>query len=198
MYTFAEAARLSPLLVGREAARLAAQTSLLAPGFVIDRLFEEDFYTSNNLPEQLRNLFSPINPRRIDEDALEPLCDKAQTLVRASYLLDDAVQKFYRAVRNADVLGGKVHVRRDGEPTGEVATAFAPGTEALVALKKLWVSDWTFEAVLARLDEAGSVGLEARPALMFAGGPGQLDAEVAAKLGVGHALMNERGLVGLS
>lgn len=198
MYTFAEAARLSVSLVGSEAARLAAHQDLLAPGFVIDRLFEEDFYTGNNLPEQLRHLFSPINPRRVDEDALEPLCDKAQGLVRASYLLDDAVQKFYRAVRNADVLGGTVHVRRDGEATGETATAFAPGTEALVALKKLWANDWTFDAVLTRLDDTGSVGLEARPVLVFAGGYGRANAEWASRLGVRRALLNERGVVGLT
>lgn len=198
MYTFAEAARLSVSLVGEEAARLAAHPDLLAPGFVIDRLFEEDFYTGNNLPEQLRHLFSPIKPRRVDEDALEPLCDKAQALVKASYLLDDAVQKFYRAVRNADVLGGKVHARRDGDTTGEITTAFAPGTEALVALKKLWANDWSFDAVLTRLDETGSVGLEARPVLMFAGGYGRADAAVASRLAVRRALVNERGLVGLA
>ena len=196
MHTFVEAAHLNPERVGEEARRLARAADQLAPGFVLNAEFEENFYRMNNLPEQLRTLFAPINPRRIDEDALEVLCAKAEQLVRSSYLLDDEVQLFYRALAAAQLIGSDVHLRRDGATTSITVTATLPGADVLIALKKLWAHDWTFDAVLERLDTHASVGLEARPVLIFAGAPGRPDARTAQELGWPRALVNARGLVG--
>ncbi|GGL06939.1 hypothetical protein [Deinococcus radiotolerans] len=169
MLTFAEA-RSPDLLpaVQAEAARLLA---LGTPGVVVPPAFEEAFYRGGNLPEQLRRLFAPIRPARIDEDALEPLAAQAQTLIRTSYLMDDAVQAFYRALARANVPGGaRMRVRRADEVEAEEVTFLVPGTAALQAVKRVWARDWTFEAVLDRLDRAGSVALEARPTLLHATG----------------------------
>ncbi|MFC6802411.1 hypothetical protein ACFQDE_12380 [Deinococcus caeni] len=99
MLSFAEAAR-NPTLHGDEPGRLARHG---VSGLLVPAAFEEAFYRQNNLPEQLRRLFSPIRPARIDEDALEPLTAQAQALIRTSYLLDDAVQHFHRALRAASL-----------------------------------------------------------------------------------------------
>jgi len=196
MHTFQEAARLAPDQVGTEAARLATAPDAAAPGFVLGAQFEEDFYRTNNLPEQLRTLFHPINPNRIDEDALEVLCARAESLVRSSYLLDDAVQLFYRALASTRLTQGTAHVRRDAGAHTHVVTVTPPGQQVLVAVKKLWAHDWTFDAVLERLDTTGSVALEARPILVFAGPPGTPDPAVARAYGWPRALVNEHGIVG--
>ncbi len=189
------AAGFGPARVGAEAARLAGAADL-APGLVLDAEFEETFYRTGNLPEQLGTLFAPIKPRRVDEDLLEALCARARALLRGTALLDDAVQQFYRGLGDAGVLGGPVHLRRDGESASETALATPPGTPVLFALKKLWARDWDFEAVLARLDGQGGVALEARPVLLFAGEAGRPDTALAAALGWPRALVNERGVVG--
>ena len=71
--SFEEAIHLPAALVGTEASALVKTR-----GFVFTSLGEEQFYLSNNLPEQLRDLFKPLNPRRLDEDLLEVLCKAAQ------------------------------------------------------------------------------------------------------------------------
>ena len=173
MLTFAEAAQRPEREVGAETHRLAA---LGAPGMLVPASFEEQFYRNVNLPEQLGRLFAGVNPYRIDEDALEVLCAQAQALVRSSMLLDDAVQVFYRALGNAGLAQGELHARRPGEQHAEHAPRVTvPGTAALHALKRLWAYDWAFENVLRRLDDTGSVGLEARPVLLLAGPPGLPD-----------------------
>jgi hypothetical protein len=205
MLTFAEAARQPQSRVGAESHRLAAQESEVPGGMVVPAAFEEGFYRGTNLPEQIRRLFSVINPARIDEDHLEALCGRAQELVRTNYLLDDAVQVFYRALANAGLAGSglagvairDVHLRRPGELHTESAHVMPPGTAALHALKRLWTSDWTFEAVLTRLDDTGGVGLDARPTLILPGPPGVPDSAKAAALGVPVALVNGFGVVGL-
>ncbi|UBV42009.1 hypothetical protein LAJ19_10200 [Deinococcus taeanensis] len=80
--------------------------------------------------------------------------------------MDDAVQVFYRALARTDLPPGALTVRRPGESGGESATFTPPGTAALHAVKRLWARDWTFEAVLDRLDGAGSIALDARPTLL--------------------------------
>ena len=110
MLSFAEAAR-NPTLHGNEPGRLARHG---VSGLLVPATFEEAFYRQNNLPEQLRRLFSPIRPARIDEDALEPLTAQAQALIRTSYLLDDAVQHFHRALRAASLDHTPLHARRPG------------------------------------------------------------------------------------
>ncbi len=195
MLTFAEAARRPESEVGAELARLAAHG---AQGMFVPAAFEEAYYLNFNLPEQLRRLFSGINPARIDEDALEGLCGQAQQLVRTSVLMDDAVQLFYRALGNAGLNTGTVHARRPGTRHAEEAQrVIPPGTAALHAVKRLWARDWSFEQVLARLDDTGGIGIEARPTLLLAGPPGQPDAALAREYGVRTALVNPTGLVGL-
>lgn len=151
-----------------EVARLWAHGT---PGVIVPPAFEEAFYQGGNLPEQLVRLFAPIRPARIDEDALEPLAAQAQALIRTSYLMDDAVQVFYRTVARVGLpTGGPVHVRRAAAaPTGpatETVTFLPPGTAALQAVKRVWAQDWTFDAVLHRLDTTGSVALDARATLL--------------------------------
>ncbi|WP_412028026.1 hypothetical protein [Deinococcus yunweiensis] len=194
MLMIADAATRSAGDTGQEAQRLAAHG---LRGVIVPPEFEEAFYRGGNLPEQLRRLFSPVNPARIDEDALEPLAERAQALIRTTYLLDDAVQAFYRALAPAGLDSGELHTRRPGTLTTETATVTPPGTAALHAVKRLWAQDWAFGAVLARLDESGSVALEARPTLLIPGPPGVPDAERAAVLGVPVALVSPLGLVGL-
>lgn len=196
MYTFTET-RLRPTPeVGEESQQLAHFPGQLAPGFVVGASFEEGFYRSNNLPEQLGRLFRTLNPRRLDEDELEGLCAQAGGLLRGSSLLDDQVQLFLRALANAGLADTALHLRRPGERTTECARTRPPGVEALHAMKRLWARDWSFEAVLARLDTAGSVALEARPTLLFAGEPGLENSALAAELGLGRAWTNALGLVG--
>lgn len=194
MLTFAEAARRPVAEVGTEVARLAEQG---VEGMLIPALFEERYYRNVNLPEQLGRLFAPINPNRIDEDALEGLCVQAQSMVRSNVVVDDAVQIFYRALNNAGLNIGEVHARRPQTAYAEAAVrVLPPGTAVLHAVKRLWAHDWSFENVLTRLDDTGGVGLEARPTLLLAGAPGAPNTEWAARLGVQTALVNDRGLVG--
>ncbi|WP_291425793.1 hypothetical protein [Deinococcus sp.] len=195
MLTFAEAARRPEPEVGAELAQLAAHG---AHGMLVPAAFEEAYYLNFNLPEQLGRLFSGINPARINEDTLEGLCEQAQQLVRTSVLINDAVQLFYRALGNAGLNTGTVHARRPGTRYAEEAAhVIPPGTAALHAVKRLWGRDWSFEQVLARLDNTGGIGIEARPTLLLAGPPGQPDAALAREYGVQTALVNHTGLVGL-
>lgn len=194
MFTFADAASRPAGEVGAETGRLAAHG---VTGLVIPPEFEEAFYRQGNLPEQLRRVFAGINSARIDEDLLEDCAARAETLIRTTYLLDDAVQAFYRALAHARLSSGELHVRRPGALPTETARVTPPGTAALHALKRLWAQDWSFTEVLARLDDSGGVGLEARPTLLLAGPPGIPDPERAAVLGVRVALVGPLGLTGL-
>ncbi|TSA87215.1 hypothetical protein FNU79_04810 [Deinococcus detaillensis] len=204
MFTFAEAATLSAARVGQETHLLARFAARLPAAFVLEAEFEEAFYRRANLPEQLGKLFAPINPRRIDEDLLENLCARATPLVRTSALMDDSVQLLLRAVKNAGLASGEFHLRRPTERRSESGEARPPSNEVLFALKRLWATDWTFEAVLARLDRvdsvdgAGSIALEARPVLIFAGPAGRPDPALAEELGMFEAWRSAAGLVGLA
>jgi len=197
MLTLSEAARLPAALVGAETHRLAESAQRVPAAMLVPAAYEEAFYRAANLPEQLARLLSPLNPARLDEDLLETLAPRAAALIRTSYLSDDAVQLFYRALGNAGLGTSELHLRRPGGRDTEAATVTPPGTAALHALKRLWARDWSFDALLVRLDEAGSIALEARPTLLFAGEPGRPDLALAAELGVPAALVNREGLVGL-
>jgi hypothetical protein len=172
--SFAESINLSGRLVGLEAQSLGRlEPHLIAPGFVWFTHCEEQFYLSNNLPEQLRTVFKAFNPRRLDEDALEVACERAQKMVRESYLFEDFVAQSYTALKNVGIEGG-LHVRR------ECCNDLETGQDrrgALLALKRVWARDWAFEAVLERLDTSGSIGVDARPSLIFAGPGGTVNAE---------------------
>lgn len=195
MLTFGEALNRPAAEVGAETYRLAEH---FVPGMLIPASFEESYYRNFNLPEQLRLIFKGINPYRVDEDALEGLCEQAQALVRGSVLVDDAVQVLYRALGNAGLNSGEVHARRPGEQYAETAQRVTPpGTAVLHAVKRLWAHDWAFENVLRRIDDTGGVGLDARPTLLLAGAAGVPDEALARQLGVPTALVNSGGLVGL-
>jgi hypothetical protein len=200
MYTLTEAVKLSQAEVGAESQALGQHPALLGRAFVIGAAFEEAYYRGANLPETLGRLFAVIRPDRIDEDALEPLCQQAQALVRTSALLDDHVQHLYRALHNSGLDSGELHLRRpsltSGQRRSEGAQLRPPGTAALHALKRLWASDWQLDEVIARLDLGGSVGLEARPTLVLGGPAGQLDPGLTAELGQ-PAWSNAGRLVGL-
>ena len=182
--SFPESISLAKTLVGLEAQQLGRlEPNLVAPGFVWLTHCEEQFYLSNNLPEQLRNIFKPFNPRRLDEDALEMACERAQKLVRESYLLEDFVAQAYTALKNVGI-EGNLHVRREFSrrefSRREFSGALETGQDrrgALLALKRVWAQDWAFDAVIERLDASGQIGVDARPSLIFAGPGGALDTE---------------------
>lgn len=160
MCSFEEAVHLPAALVGAEAKALVN-----ARGFVFTSLGEEQFYLSNNLPEQLRDLFKPLNPRRLDEDQLEVLSKRAQKMVLEAILLEDFVSMAYTAFKNVG-LTGSFHLRRPLDTHRQPASN---RREMLLALKRLWAFDWGFEAVLERLDETGKVGLDARAVYVLSG-----------------------------
>ncbi|MHA0035791.1 hypothetical protein ACXXDK_13225 [Deinococcus sp. PESE-38] len=123
MLTLSEAARRPVTEVGQDTHRLAAQGTA---GMLVPAAFEEAYYLGVNLPEQLARLFAPVNPQRIDEDLLDGLCEQAQALVRGSSLSDDAVQLFYRALKNAGLDSGPLELRRPDEPQREAAQVRPP------------------------------------------------------------------------
>ena len=200
---FHETPLLDPARAGREARRLGELASRpaappIAPGLVFLADAEETFYLSNNLPEQLRNLFASLSPRRLDEDALEAACERARALLLGSSLLDDAVSQIRLALSNLGV-AGTLHLRRDGQDLAE--TGDGP-RGAAIALKRVWARDWDFDPTLERLDATGTVGIDAHPVLLFAGQPGREDdrASRAASAALGRpvrAHSNELGVCGL-
>ncbi len=150
------------LLVGTEAKKLASSNAL---GFVFTARAEEQFYLTNNLPEQLGALFAGINPRRLDEDLLELQSKKAVKLLLDSYLLEDFIAQSYLAMKNAKLEGGQMILRR---PESKLTEPASERRGALIALKRVWSNDWTFDALVKRLDAKGKVGIDARATYIFA------------------------------
>lgn len=135
---------------------------------VVPAEFEEQYYMSLNLQEQLGRLFRPVRPERIDEDLLVELCEQAQTLVRSSAMMDDSVQLFYRALTASELtVTGLVLQRPASQHQETTRPSVQPHTATLQALKRLWAYDWSFEQVLERLDHSGKIGLEARPSVVY-------------------------------
>ncbi len=151
--SFTESLRLPPAQVGSETKNLVGKT-----GFVITARAEEQFYVSNNLPENLRELFKPINPRRLDEDLLEVLCLKAEKTILEASLLEDFILQVYTAFDNSHFSSSLI-LRRPELKSFETAHQ---KRAVLLGLKRLWANDWRFEAVLKRLDTNGKIGLDAR------------------------------------
>ncbi len=200
MFTFSEARQQPTINVGLEAQILgrlegAYMGNDVSDGFVLEREFETIFYSSNNLPEQLKHLFGSLNPRRLDEDLLERSCVAADRLLRGASLLDNAIQKIALALKNAGLIRGG-HLRREWDgPELPLCFEFSLETnphQALFALKRLWAADWSFEATLELLDNTGHYGLEARPVLFFAGPKPKLDSQVNPQIALELA-----GLLGL-
>ncbi len=149
-------------LVGTEAKRLAAGNAL---GFVFMSRAEEQFYLTNNLPEQLGALFAGINPRRLDEDLLELQSKKAVKLLLDSYLLEDFIAQSYLAIKNSKLEGGQMVLRR---PDSKMLEPANDKRGALIALKHVWSHDWAFEALVKRFDSKGKIGIDARATYIFA------------------------------
>ncbi len=157
-----------------EPAELGALRKLAAAGFKVSPLgvvpadVEETFYRLNNLPSQLKALFSGLDLTDPDEDDLEERAPDAQRLVRTHFLLDEFVDLFYAGL---GALPARVRVRRPYplapgtlEPSsGRVVTR---GRPALLALKETWADDWSFGALGARTALTQSVALSARPVLL--------------------------------
>jgi Pyruvate phosphate dikinase, AMP/ATP-binding domain len=156
--SFAEALRLPSHQVGQEIQTLQAKK-----GFVITARAEEQFYVSNNLPENLRLLFMPINPRRLDEDLLFERSNRAQKLLLEASLLEDFIGQVYTAFDNSHLPNNLIMRRPSSQNLEPVKTK----REVLLGLKRLWARDWGFEAVLARLDKHGKIGLEAGAAYLL-------------------------------
>jgi hypothetical protein len=160
--SFQEATQMSVQLVGAEAKTLAASNTV---GFVFTARAEEQFYLTNNLPEQLSKIFAGINPRRLDEDLLELQSKKAVKLVLDSYLLEDFIAQSYLAIKNAKLEGGQMILRR---PESKLLEGANDKRGALIALKRIWSHDWAFDALVKRLDAKGKVGIDARATYILA------------------------------
>ncbi|MGL4608218.1 MAG: hypothetical protein ACRCYY_00825 [Trueperaceae bacterium] len=142
----------------RDLKRLA-DANLVAPLLVVPASLEEHFYRLNNLPAQLSTVFAKVNLKNPDEDDIEDAVPHAQTLFKRHYLLDEVIDMFYEGL---EFLPERVSVRRPGS-TGKTVLK---GRPALMALKEVWMNDWSFEAVLERLERTKGIGLEARPTLI--------------------------------
>ena len=144
---------------------LAALAGLHRAGLAVTAIIrvpaeaQEQFYRYGNLVGRLSRLFRDVDPDDPDEDDLEELAPEAMALITGSYLLDETVDTFY------DSVGWLPPARRIRRPGG-------PGIEAsgdrasLLALKRTWAEDWSFESLAARLRAAGSFRLEASPVLV--------------------------------
>jgi hypothetical protein len=140
----------------------------IAPLLVVPASLEEYFYRLNNLPAQLNTVFAKINPKNPDEDDIEDAVPQAQALFKRHYLLDEVIDMFYEQL---NFLPERVTVRRAGQEGKTVLK----GRPALITLKDIWMDDWSFEAVLDRLERTQTIGLEARVTLLGAESTGQAD-----------------------
>ena len=144
--------------------KLAENGFRLAPIVVVPAALEEHFYRLNNLPAQLAVIFKDVDLGDPDEDDVEDAVPAAQALLKKHYLLDEVIDVFYGAIRT---LPSKLELRRADAKESYSATR---GRPALMKLKQLWTDDWTFEAVLARLESQQTFGLEARPVVIHSAG----------------------------
>ncbi len=151
--------------------RLADTGLDVAPILVVPASLEEHFYRLNNLPAQLSTIFAKIKPKNPDEDDLEDAVPQAQALLKRHYLLDEVIDMFYEGL---EFLPERVTVRRSGSE-GKTVTK---GRPTLMALKDIWTEDWSFEAVLERLERHQTIGLEARATLITAKSTGKAGSEV--------------------
>jgi hypothetical protein len=186
LYAFNEAIQQPLAQVGLESqhlGRLMQAGIAVVPGFVYSSWSEEQFYLSNNLPENLRQYFKQINVKRLDEDRLFSACEQAQKLLVNSYLLEEFIGQTNLALQNLglDPQSAVVQLRRPAVAAAERAVG---RRGALLALKRLWLRAWDFEVVLARLDHTGSFALEVEPTLLLAGASGQLDRALSHKASV--------------
>lgn len=148
-----------------EVDEIAALQALAAGGVPVTRIavvpaeVEERFYRLNNLPARISALFADVDPRDPDEDDLEERAPAAMELVERHFLLDELVDAFYDRIAG---LPARVRVRRPGAAGVECAR----GRPALLAVKRLWAGDWSFDALVGRLERTGTFAIEERPVLV--------------------------------
>lgn len=166
-----------PPEVVAEDRELAALVSLaradlpVATVVVVPAAVEERFYRLNNLPHRLNEIFASVDLRDPDEDDVEEAAPDAQALVGQHYLLDEFIDAFYGALR---ALPAMVEVRRP-EQGGE---SVPRGRPALLALKRAYQRDWSFDAVWRRLESGADIALEARPVLVHDARDGDAPSEL--------------------
>lgn len=161
---------------------VAALAALAAAGLpvgsvvVVPAAVEERFYRLNNLPALLNDVFRAVDPEDPDEDDVEEAAPAAEALLRQHYMLDEFIDDFYQATSN---LPATLCVRRPREE-GRVA---ARGRPALLALKRTYQHDWSFEAVWARLERQRALALQARPVLLHNARAGLVPDDLTARAG---------------
>lgn len=147
----------------------------VAPLRVLPPQAEERFYKLNNLPAQLNSLFRQVDKGDPDEDDVEEVVPEAQKLLTHHYLLDEFIDVFYERLAG---LPARVRVRRAAQWPGRET---GRGRPALLSLKKLWAGEWTFEAVMERLEQTHSIALPARCVLIQAAGASEAGPELTAR-----------------
>lgn len=165
--------------------QLANAGFTLTPLRLVSAQTEARFYTLNNLPAKLRDLFKRVDPQDPDEDDLEELAPQARQLLRQHYLLDEVVDAFYEGIAG---MPARLSLRRFNTPdVSSPCRTAVRGRPALLALKAVWEDAWSEEEVCARLRQHRSFSLQPRPVLIAPGGAeaddGVLSARVSEVLG---------------
>lgn len=148
---------------------------LVAPTLIVPALAEEWFYGLNNLPAQLSALFTDVDPRDPDEDDIEERAPQAEALLMQHYLLDEFIDLFYA---RTTTFPPQLRLRRPASGTGRTATR---GRPSLLALKQLWADEWTFDALMHRLEHEQTIAPRARPILVQPAGLEPADADLNAQ-----------------
>ncbi len=121
----------------------------IAPMVVVAAQVEAAYYHLNQLGPRIDAHFAHVEPSDPDEDDLEELAPDVVDWVLGHALLDEVVEAFYEALVG---LPARVTVRRSGAPGIEALR----GRPALLAVKRVWSRDWSFEALTARLAAGGT------------------------------------------
>lgn len=121
--------------------QLQAKKGIPVPTTLVLDGLEAEFYQNGNLGEQIRRLFDGVFGARLDEDRLEASCEKAQRLIRETYLFPEHSEEIKKRVPS-----GRVSVRYSGQKVFEVVDS----SEILFTVKRLWVSRWDMDSVLER------------------------------------------------
>ncbi|MEM6428739.1 MAG: hypothetical protein AAF708_05810 [Deinococcota bacterium] len=132
---------------------------------------EEQFYQLNNLPHQLLMLFRGVDLADPDEDDIEECAPKAQALLRSHYLLDEQIEAFYELLKR---LPAKLVVRRASLAASGTSSKFLSpivrGRPALLAVKDLWTDEWSFDALMTRLQQTQTLAPTASPVVVVGAG----------------------------
>lgn len=131
----------------------------VAPMIIVPAEAEAQFYRLNNLGSRLASLFGQIDLSDPDDEDIEDLAPLAERLVSSHYLLDEFIDSFYESTSS---LPGRLRLRRPGT----VGVECAAGRPSLLALKRTWSSDWTFDALWGRLSSSARLQPQAQPVLV--------------------------------